>query len=239
MRRRLDLIRDLFFILTIISSPLASAETYDSWSDVEGVKSEHELIALECEMLRAAMAKTLKAMGPELIEHYPAASVPGPEKVLTFAEAQEILGISGEESLTAEQERTLGAMMQAEGFELVALTQVPWAQRPFYHMKQVVEGRELTRSFELIYRGRGDHHRRDSRASPRSVDGSDGRKGVDWQRDGILLGELQAWSSASWRLWNGPSAGADALLGTSGHQGGDIHPPRTRPLDSMIPAQYS
>lgn len=121
--------------------------------EMEGVKSEHELIALECEMLRAAMAKTLKAMGPELIEHYPAASVPGPEKVLTFAEAQEILGISGEGSLTAEQERTLGVMMQAEGFELVALTQVPWAQRPFYHMKQVVEGRELTRSFELIYRG--------------------------------------------------------------------------------------
>jgi aspartyl/asparaginyl-tRNA synthetase len=29
----------------------------------EGVKSEYELVALECEMLRAGMAKTIAAMG--------------------------------------------------------------------------------------------------------------------------------------------------------------------------------
>ena len=69
---------------------------------------------------------------------------------MTFLEAQTALGISGEESLTAEQERTLGAMLSKEGFDLVALTQVPWQQRPFYHHKA---GEKLTRSFELLYRG--------------------------------------------------------------------------------------
>lgn len=118
--------------------------------ELEGVTHEEELIALECAMIRHAMRATLAAMGPELVEHYPAAVVPGPEKVLTFAQAQALLGVEGEESLTAEQERTLGAMMVKEGFELVALTQVPWKQRPFYHHK---EGKSLTRSFELLYRG--------------------------------------------------------------------------------------
>lgn len=97
--------------------------------ELEGVKSEYELIVLECEMLRAAMSKTIEAMAPELATHYPKAILPGPEKVLTFAQAQAILGISGEE------ERKLGAIMQEQGFELVALTQVPWKQRPFYNMR--------------------------------------------------------------------------------------------------------
>lgn len=118
--------------------------------ELEGVTHEEELIALECAMIRHAMHATLTAMGPELTGHYPQAVVPGPEKVLTFAQAQAMLGLEGEESLTAEQERTLGAMMAKEGFELVALTQVPWKQRPFYHHK---EGESLTRSFELLYRG--------------------------------------------------------------------------------------
>lgn len=118
--------------------------------ELEGITHEHELIALECAMVRHAMQTTLTAMGAELLEHYPQAVVPGPEKVMTFGEAQALLGLTGEESLTAEQERTLGAMMAKEGFELVALTQVPWKQRPFYHMK---EGQTLTRSFELLYRG--------------------------------------------------------------------------------------
>lgn len=121
--------------------------------EMEGVKSERELVALECEMLRAAMSKTIEAMGPELAATYPRVRIPGPEKALTFREAQAILGISGEESLTAEQERQLGAIMEAQGHELVALIQVPWKQRPFYHMKEEVEGETLTQSFELLYRG--------------------------------------------------------------------------------------
>lgn len=118
--------------------------------EMEGVKSELELVALECEMIRAAMGETIATMGEELTSHYPRATLAGKEKILTFAEAQTLLGISGEESLTAEQERQLGALMEAQGFELVALTQVPWKQRPFYHMR---EGETLTKSFELIYRG--------------------------------------------------------------------------------------
>lgn len=122
--------------------------------ELEGVKSECELVALECEMLRAAMSKTIEAMGPEFASHYPKATPPGPEKVLTFAQAQAILGIAGEESLSGEEERKLGAIMQEQGFELVALTQVPWKQRPFYHMRaQGPAGEELTKSFELLYRG--------------------------------------------------------------------------------------
>ena len=121
--------------------------------EMEGVKSEYELVALECQMLREAITKTLSSMGQELTASYPKATVPGPEKVLTFALAQQILGIAGDEALTAEQERLLGAILEKQGFELVALTQVPWAQRPFYHMKQEVEGKILTKSFELLYRG--------------------------------------------------------------------------------------
>lgn len=122
--------------------------------EMEGIKSEHELIELECEMLRAAMAKTITAMGSELLAHYPKATLPGKEKVMTFAEAQAILGISGEESLSGEEERKLGGIMQEQGFELVALTQVPWKQRPFYHMRATGPvGEELTKSFELLYRG--------------------------------------------------------------------------------------
>jgi aspartyl-tRNA synthetase len=41
-------------------------------------------------------------------------------------------------------------MLGAQGVELVALTQVPWKQRPFYHMR---DGEMLTKSFELLYRG--------------------------------------------------------------------------------------
>ena len=40
--------------------------------------------------------------------------------------------------------------MQAKGVELVALSQVPYSQRPFYHMRH---GDGLTRSYELLYRG--------------------------------------------------------------------------------------
>ena len=121
--------------------------------EFEGAKSERELVAFECEMLRHAMRETIAAMGPELAGAYPQAKVAGPEITLTFRQAQQILGIHGEESLTAEQERQLGAIMAARGHELVALVQVPWAQRPFYHMKEVVGGEELTKSFELLYRG--------------------------------------------------------------------------------------
>ena len=121
--------------------------------ELEGVKSEHKLIALECSMIREAMGKTIHAMGQELASFYPKAIVPGPEKVMTFAHAQEILGLQGDESLSAEEERRLGAIMAEQGHELVAITQVPWKQRPFYHMKEAAGGRMLTRSFELLYRG--------------------------------------------------------------------------------------
>lgn len=121
--------------------------------EIEGVKSEVELVALECETLRHAMSQTLAAMGPELQAAYPKAVAPGPEKILTFREAQALLEISGDESLTAEQERQLGAIMGAQGHELVAIVQVPWKQRPFYHMKDATGGEPLTKSFELIYRG--------------------------------------------------------------------------------------
>lgn len=122
--------------------------------EIAGVHSESELIALECEMIRAGIGKALEAMGPELLASYPKATAPGPEKVLAFRQAQELLGIEGEEALTAEQERELGALMGSQGHELVALTQVPWRQRPFYHMQSEGPGGEkLTRSFELLYRG--------------------------------------------------------------------------------------
>lgn len=104
-------------------------------------------------MIREAMGKTIHAMGQELASFYPKAIVPGPEKVMTFAHAQEILGLQGDESLSAEEERRLGAIMAEQGHELVAITQVPWKQRPFYHMKEAAGGHMLTRSFELLYRG--------------------------------------------------------------------------------------
>ncbi len=123
--------------------------------DVEwvGVRSEVELVELECAMLMEALASTISALGQELVGFYPKATMPAPVKILTFREAQALLGITGEESLSAEEERRLGALMEERGHELVALTQVPWKQRPFYHMKEVVGVEHLTRSFELIYRG--------------------------------------------------------------------------------------
>ena len=121
----------------------------------EGVKSEHELVYFECEMLRHAMGEALAFLGAEFAAAYPKATVPGPEKVIAFREAQAILGISGDESLSAEQEqeRELGRIMAEQGHEMVALVQVPWKQHPFYHMKEVVGGEVFTKSFELLYRG--------------------------------------------------------------------------------------
>ena len=104
-------------------------------------------------MIREAMVQTQASMGAELLAQYPKATIPGPVKILTFRQAQALLGLTGEESLSAEEERRLGAMMAEDGHELVALTQVPWKQRPFYLMKEVVGTEHLTRSFELIYRG--------------------------------------------------------------------------------------
>lgn len=68
----------------------------------------------------------LAVVGPERATHYPKTTLPGAEKEMTLAEAQSILGISGEESLTGEQEqeRQLGAVMMTHGFELLALNQV-------------------------------------------------------------------------------------------------------------------
>jgi aspartyl/asparaginyl-tRNA synthetase len=121
--------------------------------ELEGVKSEMELVELECAMLHQGIKATLASMGAELTAHYPKATQPGPVKILTFRAAQALLGISGAETLSAEEERRLGAMMMEQGHELVALIQVPWSQRPFYHMKETVGSEQLTRSFELIYRG--------------------------------------------------------------------------------------
>lgn len=104
-------------------------------------------------MLISAMKSTLETLGSELTSFYPKATLPAPVKILTFREAQALLGISGEESLSAKEERVLGTLMEKEGHELVALTQVPYKQRPFYHMKETVGSETLTRSFELIYRG--------------------------------------------------------------------------------------
>ncbi|MFZ6732093.1 amino acid--tRNA ligase-related protein [Undibacterium sp. Ji42W] len=118
--------------------------------ELEGVKTETEIIELECAMIIAALQQVIIRMGPELALHYPKATVPAACHVLEFAQAQALLGVSGDESLSAEEERQLGAMMQEQGHELVALTRVPWKQRPFYHMR---EGESLTRSFELLYRG--------------------------------------------------------------------------------------
>lgn len=118
--------------------------------EMEGARTEHELIALECEMLRSAMGRTIEALGAELAAHYPKATLPGEPAILEFSEARALLGTSGEEALSAEEERRLGEIMRERGFELVALTRVPWSQRPFYHMR---EGERLTRSFELLYRG--------------------------------------------------------------------------------------
>ena len=57
---------------------------------------------------------------------------------MKFRGMQALLGVKGEGALSAEEERRLGAMMQEQGCELVDLTQVPWCQRSFYHMKEVV-----------------------------------------------------------------------------------------------------
>lgn len=127
-----------------------SAEFVGFDLEIEGVKSELELVEIESQMLLHAMEMTIKTMGPALTEAYPQATLPKPAHVMTFAEAEAVLGISGGESLTSEQERELGQIMEERGFELLAITQVPWKQRPFYHMR---EGAELTRSFEMIYRG--------------------------------------------------------------------------------------
>jgi len=118
--------------------------------ELEGVTCEHDLIDLECAMITQALQKVVAALGPELALHYPRASVPSACMTLEFAEAQAMLGLTGDESLSAEEERRLGAMLQEQGHDLVALTRVPWKQRPFYHMR---EGEHLTRSFELLYRG--------------------------------------------------------------------------------------
>lgn len=115
--------------------------------DVElvGVRSETELIELECAMLMESFASTLSTLGQELVGFYPKATMPSPVKVLTFREAQALLGITGEESLSAEEERCLGAVMEEQGHELVALTQVPWKQRPFYHMREGPNSRAVSR----------------------------------------------------------------------------------------------
>ena len=118
--------------------------------ELEGVKSEYEIIELECAMISEALQKVIATMGPELERHYPMASMPSQCVAFEFAEAQALLGVSGDKSLSAEEERRLGVMMQERGHDLVALTRVPWKQRPFYHMR---EGETLTRSFELLYRG--------------------------------------------------------------------------------------
>lgn len=118
--------------------------------EMEGVKSEAELIEFECAMLMAALASVSARMGPELLTHYPSAVAPTKFAVLEFAQAQAMLGQGATEPMTAAHERELGALMQAKGVELVALSQVPYSQRPFYHMRH---GEGLTRSYELLYRG--------------------------------------------------------------------------------------
>lgn len=45
---------------------------------------------------------------------------------MTFAKAEAVLGFSGSEAPSAEQERELGQITEERGFELLALTQVPW-----------------------------------------------------------------------------------------------------------------
>lgn len=118
--------------------------------ELEGVTSEHAIIDLECAMITQALQNVVATLGPELVLHYPRASVPSSCVTLEFAEAQAMLGLGGDESLSAEEERRLGAMLREQGHDLVALTRVPWKQRPFYHMR---EGEHSTRSFELLYRG--------------------------------------------------------------------------------------
>ena len=83
--------------------------------ELEGVKSEIELVALECEMLGEAIKAILASMGPELLAHYPKATQPGPGKMLAFREAQGLLGLSGEEALSAEEERGLGGADDGAG----------------------------------------------------------------------------------------------------------------------------
>jgi aspartyl/asparaginyl-tRNA synthetase len=118
--------------------------------EMEGVSTAEELVAFECAMLIQSLTQVCKTLGTELSTHFPAATVPASHAVLKFAEAQAMLGLSGEEALNAAQEKELGQLMQARGVELLALTAVPYRQRPFYHMR---EGLQSTHSFELLYRG--------------------------------------------------------------------------------------
>lgn len=118
--------------------------------EIEGIKCALELIEFECAMLIAALASVGERMGPELLAHYPMATAPGAFVVLEYAQAQALLGQKATEPMSAANERELGAIMQDKGAELVALTHVPYKQRPFYHMQC---GDGLTNSYELLYRG--------------------------------------------------------------------------------------
>ena len=79
------------------------------------MKSELELVEIESQMLLHAMEMTIQVMGQELTAAYPKATLPRSAHVMTFAQAEKVLGISGGESLTSEQESELGESPMALG----------------------------------------------------------------------------------------------------------------------------
>ncbi len=85
--------------------------------------------------------------------------IPNPKVArISFLEAKELmrdLGINNEElDLDPEEERKIGEYFKEQDYDFVLVDKFPWEARPFYTMKdKVVDGIQLTRGFDVIYRG--------------------------------------------------------------------------------------
>jgi nondiscriminating aspartyl-tRNA synthetase len=121
------------------------------------VESEHDLIAIEKNILKSIFAGIEKENGPELALY--GASVPGPGEIdaipsISYDDAKEIASSMGKTKvyeINPEAERLVCEWAKEKhGIEGAFVCAFPRKQRPFYTYP---EGETKTRSFDFLFRG--------------------------------------------------------------------------------------
>jgi len=124
------------------------------------ISSHHDVMKVLEDMIIYVM-KRLKEEREDYIRKYYDVEINIPKKIpkIKMEEAYEIIGkeeIKQNGDITPKGERILGEYVKnTYGEDFFFLTDWPWTARPFYHMKgePMKDGRETTRSFDLIYKG--------------------------------------------------------------------------------------
>ncbi len=129
-------------------------------AEIAYITSHHDVMDIHEEMINHVLRRFREEWGDVIMREY-GVEVPEPRRIprIRIEEVYEIVSrdsVSEDGDLRPQGEKEIWMYArETYGSDLVFVTDYPYTARPFYHMKgePMSDGRETTRSFDLIFRG--------------------------------------------------------------------------------------